>query len=221
MKKFFQKQREIIILLVYGGVIAALVYLVIIPIMSRIDETRNQIQEDVIKQDSYRSKISELPKIQQQYSILESNEDLAGVLLADNEAVTLIESLEKLAADSNNTISITTDESSQKAASAARGKAVADNALIESLPSKEYLKLKITLVGDYNSIVNFVYNLERFEYYSDITGMQIGKDDQVDDSSQQGTSNPFGGSDGKKIEVDADKGPLKASLDVVFYTKKQ
>lgn len=226
MKNFFQKQREIIALLVWVGIITALVYFVILPLIGRINGINDQIQEESMKQESARKHLGELPKIQQQYAAIQKDEGLADVLLDKNNAVMLFERLEKLAEDSGNKITIAAkDATGQNATPPVRGKAAVDNSLVDSLPSSDYLQLKITLTGDYNSINKFIDALEWFEYYCDIIGIQVGKNDQVADASQQAVnmqaSNPFGVNAEKKIAQPSRQDPLVATLDAVFYTKKQ
>ena len=95
MKKFFQKQREIITIFIYGCFIVVLIYFVVLPLIVRVNDTRDQIQEEHIKQDIKKQQISELPKMEEQYNMLQNNEKSVDVLLDKNDAVGLIERLEK------------------------------------------------------------------------------------------------------------------------------
>ncbi len=45
--------------------------------------------------------------------------------------------------------------------------------VLGSLPSQEYLQMKIELKGDYNSIIKFIDFLENLEYYCDIVAIQM------------------------------------------------
>lgn len=218
MNNFFQKKREIIALSFYVCLIVSLVYFVILPILSSINIIRDQIQENALKQEGARKKLSDLPGIQQQYDIIEKDDELANVLLDKDKAVVLIERLEKLAEDSENKITITVQDASTQNTSTPVKLSPADT-LIAALPSSDYLKLKITLNGDYNSIVKFVDMLEKFEYYGDITAIQIDADNQLDESSGQSILDPFSGNSTKSIAQK--KGGVVASLDIVFYTKKK
>ena len=111
MKKIFQKQREIIIIFAYVGVVLALIYFIILPLLSKIEGVNNQIQEESMKQEIVKQQLGELPKIQQQYNTLQTNEGAIDVLLDKDKAVALIESLEKLAQDSGNKIEISVQNS--------------------------------------------------------------------------------------------------------------
>ena len=149
----------------------------------------------------------------------------------------LIERLEKLAQETNNTIAITIQDAPQQknlpiAPVAAPGTApVSDNALLDSLPSKDYLKLTIMLTGDYNGLFKFISSLESLEYYSDITLINISHlidnadANTVTSSGGSGVLNPF---NPKDVSTSVTPAPAKkignklsASLEVVFYSKKQ
>lgn len=227
MKNFFQKRREIIAICAYFGVVFVIVYFAIMPLMKKIEEKNNEIQEEKINQEIVRRRMEELPGIQKQYQTLQSSDDLSGILLDKNNAIVLIEKLEKLAEQTGNIISIEVQEVAavdpKKAAT--KGKVTNDNILVSELPSTEYLQLKIKLNGKYESILNFIQSLENFEYYGDIIEMQITKDadkiktQPIQQSVEFGVANPFvSNTDNTKIvKVENDK--LNASLSVVFYSR--
>lgn len=230
MRKFFQKQREIITIIVYIGFIAMLIYFVVLPLLSRISGTKDQIQEETIKQEIKQQQISELPKMENQYAILQNNEKLVDVLLDKNDAVALIERLEKLAQDSGNEIVISIQEAiiqkNTPPAKAVQSKTNTDDELVRSLPSTDYLQMKITLTGNYNAIVKFVELLESFEYYCDIVAIQIKQKEEnnkISDIGIKAPVSPFEPNTAKNTEETADsnnENKLEASLDAVFYTKK-
>lgn len=226
MKNFLNKQREVLAVLVYLAIIAGLVYLVILPILNRMGGMNDQIQQEAMKQESVKLHINELPRIQQQYQTLQKDGDLAGVLLDKNKAVILIERLEKLAESTNNKITIAVQDNTAGAQGKkmpAKGAAAPADTLVGSLPSADYLQLKITLTGDYNSVVRFVGLLEKFEYYGDITAVQITKDSSLESqqtpgSGMFGSTNQIAANDPKVVAKQAGGGALTASLDTVFYT---
>ena len=229
MKNFLKKQKEAIVLISYPLLVAALVYFGIMPILNRINNINEQIQEENLQQESAKKHLDELPKIEEQYSELKKSEDLINVLLDNNSAVVLIERLEKLAEDSGNKISIVIQDKdvSKKAVNNSVSLKTAksdEKTLVDSLPDKNYLQMKITLVGNYNEIMSFIYSLERFEYYSDIIGIQLtndnnGKIENKSSSVSVGISNPFSGSSGvQNGEPELKKeGDLSGVVDVVFY----
>lgn len=222
MKNFLNKQREIIALLAYAAVIASLVYLVILPLLDRIRNTNDQIQQEAMKQESMKLHVEQLPKIQNQYETVVNNPDLASALLDRNKAVVLIEKLEKLAENTKNEITITVQENASVKKTSTKVAVSAAEALVADLPSSDYLQIKINLTGSYDSIVEFVARLERFEYYSDIVAIQISKEDEVAASVSNNSNNGMFGQSavgsGEKVPVPSRSDALTASLDTVFYT---
>jgi hypothetical protein len=227
MKNFLQKQKETVTVVIYICVIAGLVYFVIRPLLASINSVHDQIQEEGLKQEIVKQRLNDLPKIQDQYDMLQKNEGSIDILLDENNAVVLIERLETLAQDSGDKINITVqNQPEQKNTQTPAGKkAAVDNSLTNSLPSSDYMQLKITLTGKYNSIVNFIYKLESFEYYCDITAIQI----QPDKTSNTPIAdsgvllNPFnvsGSATAAEKSIKDTAGNIEASLDVVFYTKE-
>jgi len=222
MKNFLNKQREIISLLAYAAIVASLVYLVILPLLVRIEDINNQIQEEAMNQESVRLHIEQLPRIQKQYETVINDVDLTNALLDKEKAVVLIEKLEKMAENTKNEITISVQESAPAKKSSAKVVSPAAETLATGLPSQDYLQIKINLVGSYNSIVEFVARLEKFEYYSDIIAVQINKEDMSKELNRN-TSNV--GMFSKPVLVGSEEiskssanDSLSASLDTVFYT---
>lgn len=234
MNKIFKKQREVFAILVFIGIIFALAYFVIRPLLLRIDNINNQMQEDAARQENRQKQIAELPKIQQQYQTLQNSEDLSSVLLNKQDAVFLIEKLELLAADTKNEITISVQDAkpveAPKATASNKGKAETEKNILNDLPNKNYLQMKITLNGSYSAIINFVKSLEKFEYYADIVSLQINKGENQDSRSNSSVStfdsvNPFSSNEQDVPELTEEntselKKPITASLDTVFYTRE-
>jgi hypothetical protein len=232
MKKFLKNQRELIALAAFLIVVSLLGYFVVKPLFSKIVITKNDIEEVAIKQDIKKQRLNELPRISQQYAEISDQKDKTDILLDKQQAVVLIERLEKLAQETNNKISISIQgdvpqQKNSSASSNARNNPEA-TALIDALPSKDYLKLRISLLGDYNGIFGFINKLENLEYYSDITGININHETQSELSSS-GTGN-FDVSNSFETKSSSAKNNtgknamnggygLAAFLDVVFYSK--
>jgi len=84
------------------------------------------------------------------------------------------------------------------------------------------MQMKITVVGAYNTIVNFIKSLETLEYYSDIINIQI-KQNEAAGNQQSANAGMFSlpGLDAlNNTKISNADGDLAASIDVVFYTKK-
>lgn len=208
----------------YILIVFLLVYFVVFSLIKKIDDVNYQIQEESMKQEIAKQHISELPKIQKQYSELENSLDLTRVLLDENEAVTLIERLEKTAKETENGIEIEVQSQTDQKKAPAKTKAGGEVLLADELPSQDYLQLKIVLDGSYASIVNFIKEIENFEYYCDITEVQINRSEDTSKTRQGAESaNPFsfGAKKEEEKSVRDTNGPISSSLMVVFYKRQK
>jgi len=228
MKNFFQKQREAIVIASFFAIVAILAYFVIFPLLSNINSVEDKIQEEILKQEIVEQQIRDLPKLEEQYSFLLENEKNIDVLLDKNNAVVLIEKLEKLAQESGNKIEISVQEEqaqSAKLQTVQRNSAGLEEkdgktkTIKDKLPSADYMQIKVVLDGNYNSIVNFIKKLESFEYYSDIVGIQIGQNESFDEKAMATDLFSSNDASGDKETENTNKEELEASLDIVFYTK--
>ena len=184
-----------------------------------IEETKDQIQEGNLNQEMLREKLTELPKIKQQYDALEEHRSLEDVLLDKNNPVALIEKLEKIAQESNNKIKISAQNSQPEKKSSNTKSMVAEETLISKLPSTEYLQMQVSLTGFYNNIINFINKLEGTIYYFDIVGIKIRQSEENTNYNRS----PFDQNlpaDSKKTAEEPKEKVLEAILDIVFYTKQ-
>ncbi len=239
MKKFLKTRREIIALALFFGVVGLLGFLVVMPLLAKIAEIKNGIEQGIIKQNIGNQRLTELPKIRQQYEEMNSQQEKIDILLDKQQVVTLIERLEKLAQDTNNIIAISIkDNSQQKVVPAPSGNKTAsttENALLNSLPNKDYLQLTISLTGDYSGLYKFIASLESLEYYSDILSVSIshlvGSDvsgnatNSVVTNGGNGSLNPFNSQVGTSpsvfpVSLKKNGNKLSTSLQVAFYSKK-
>jgi Tfp pilus assembly protein PilO len=229
MKDFIKQRKEIFLLVTFAIVFIGLVYGAIIPLLRKIDDTRNKTQEELLNQEAKRSRLSELPSIKKQFDLLqESNDNVMGILVDRNKAVELIERLEKTAQETKNeiTISIADKQPQQTTKSSQSSSKNNDaNSLLGALPSSEFLRMTLNLNGTYSSVVDFVSKLENMDYYSDIVSFSIKQIEEKKENlpqSNSGAINPFGvAPKTDSVVVNSSKnGKVEASLDVVFYTAK-
>ncbi|HAS00283.1 MAG: hypothetical protein US57_C0002G0023 [Candidatus Moranbacteria bacterium GW2011_GWC2_37_73] len=224
MKNFLHKQREIIAILAYVAVVVGIIYFAIFPLLGRISNINDEIQQEAMKQESVKLHIEQLPKIQKQYEALQASGDLMDVLLNKDKAVVLIERLEKLADSTGNEITIAVQQDTapiKKTQTKTATTAAVEDTLVANLPSTDYLEMKISLNGSYNSIIEFIDLLEKFEYYADIIEIKINKEEANASTANSATVGMFSRSSSvasKQSETPLKKGELAASLGVVFYT---
>ncbi|HPN54653.1 MAG TPA: hypothetical protein PLB52_01845 [Candidatus Moranbacteria bacterium] len=230
MKKIFQKQRELLAVIIYVGFILAIIYFIIMPLLSRINSVQDQIQEEKINQEIKEQSLADLPKMQEQYENLQNNEKMIDVLFDKNNAVELIEKLEKLAQDSGNviTISVQEKEPAKDVSSKARKKTNDTEekkpvSIVENLPSSEYMQIKLELKGGFDTAVNFIHKLENFEYYCDIIGIKMQQaekgDKKISNTESFGSININSVENPEGLLENISSNNVVTTIDVVFYTK--
>ena len=229
MKKFLKNQRELIALAIFLLVLAGIVQFAAFPLLAKITAIKDEIEAGNITQSVKKQRLDELPKMKQQYEQIKDEQKQLDVLLGKEQTMVLIEKLEKIAQDTNNTIAIIIQEDS------AQGKVDPVVAvLVDGLPSKDFLNLKISLTGDYDGVFKFISSLETLQYYCDIIGVNFSH--QVESSSNQtasvlnnsGALDPFNAPSsvgkivvGKTPTVVAKNMPkLSSTLNLVCYLKK-
>ena len=226
MKKILKTQRELIAAILFFVVIGLLIKIVIVPLIDRISGIKTEIEESNIKQALKKQRLDELPKIRQQYSAITDKNGNLDLLLDKDQAVSAIERMEKLAQDTNNEITISISDSDQSKPAAPKGKD-AQISLAESLPSSDYLKFKITLLGNYEGLYKFISSLESLEFYSDIISINIGQPSATGSDSAKTRNgdvlNPFSSVASSPVvntQPQPNTDALSTSLEVAFYTKK-
>jgi hypothetical protein len=228
MNNFLKKYRETIAILVYAALIGSVVYFVVLPLKREITNRRDGLQEEISNKEGKQKKILEIPKIKEQYLTVQSESKDMEVLLKRDDAVILMERLEKLADETGNEIKIGVldNDPNGKIAAAAKSKAKTDKnkepakTIVDQIPTDtDLLEIKISLIGNFNDIVKFVDRLENMEYYSDIIGIEIKKNDtKTTVESPLAVPDPFAAKQTEQKAADPNK--LIGELDTVFYLKK-
>jgi hypothetical protein len=228
MNNFLKKYREAIAILVYAALIGSVVYFVVAPLKREITNRRDGLQEEISNKEGKQKKILEIPKIKEQFLTVQSESKDMEVLLKRDDAVILMERLEKLADETGNEIKIGVldNDSNGKIAAAAKSKAKTDKnkepakTIVDQIPTDtDLLEIKISLIGNFNDIVKFIERLENMEYYSDIIGIEIKKNDTKNTvESPLAVPDPFATKQTEQKVADPNK--LIGELDTVFYLKK-
>jgi len=126
----------------------------------------------------------------------------------DDEKVRLFSFLEKLAKDTGNN-SITLSVKSADPAKAKKGEVKKDISNITPATS-DFMNIEITLVGNYDDLVEFVTRLENMQYFSDILSLHTIK---TDSDISRVNINENGEPESKIKRNDL----LKTTMNVVFY----
>ena len=231
MKKILKNQREVVAFLVFLLILGGLVRFALFPLLERITSIKDEMEAGSITQSVKKQRLNELPKMKQQYEEIKDQQKQLEILFSKDQAIVLIEKLEKVAQEANDKITISIQEDSTQAVQPQPNKGKVDpmaTILVDSLPSKDYLSLKISLIGEYAGIFKFINSLETLQYYCDITGINFSHLTDSDLATMEngagnsGILNPFSSQVqvGKKTIAVKNNPKLTASLDVVYYLKK-
>lgn len=228
MKKFWKKHRITVAPALYVLIMGALFYFVIKPLLNRIDSSADKIQEIIINQENKEKRLGELPKLKEQFGLVEKKEGELIPLLLEDKAVGLIEKLEKIAEDSGNKITIEMQDNKMKGAAGKKTESVKKEAgkddLRSDLPSSDYLEMKIKLSGNYNNFVKFVEKIEAVEFYSDIVSINIVPGGDLFSNHSTGNSIfTSANTDQTKKEPEKENNKearLDSIIDIMFYLEK-
>ncbi len=231
MKKFWKKYKIIVAITLYVVIIGALFYFVIQPFLNKISLSAGKIQEIIINQENKEKRLGELPKLKEQFGLVEKREGELFPLLTEDKAVELVEKIEKIAEDSGNKITLEmrdnkVKDAASKKTESAKKKAGEDD-LRSDLPSSDYLEVKIKLSGDYNELIKFIEKIEAIEYHCDIISISIiPAADAFLNQSASNAASVFSSIDSDQAESQPEQKniareiELNSIVDLVFYLEK-
>jgi hypothetical protein len=190
MRNFFKKYNFVITLLFMISIMGGTFWWGVVPMYQKIINLRDDIQKEVARKENQERQIKRLPEIKSQYDKVLSDEGYFDILLTENRMVALIQTIEALATQTGTEIAIqsnaakfedsvkkkSTDKSSEKSDDAAGDettKETAKKTLINSLPYPDYLRLTLTVKGDYTEIVAFLHELETLPVALDVLGVEV------------------------------------------------
>lgn len=218
MKDFFKKNKIQLAIYIYLIIIGMILFFIARPIILKINEKNNRIQENIADQESRKDRISNLPAVRNQIEMVNNQEDKTELLLNDENTVNLIEKLEKISEETGNNIKIelSQENSSSQKANSSKKNSEKKEVITDNLPSDTYIKMNISLKGRYENFLAFLRKLENSDYYSDVISFNITNYQK----SLTSSSNPF-----KEVSNGADdvvnNDVVLTSLGVVFYLEKK
>lgn len=222
MKYFWKKYKTCLVLSIYLFSMGAIFFFAGRPMILKIEEKNNKIQEKITDQENKKEKLSNLPAIRKQFEMINDQEDKTGLSLAGENVVDLVEKVEKISEETDNKIEIELFEDKEDAKSADKQKKTAkkeEKRLTESLPGENYIRMKISLIGEYDGFINFLRKLENMEYYSDVVSfkLSVAKEDIFSK-----TDNPFEDDISGESRIVVEEGKMISSeIEAFFYTEKK
>lgn len=250
MSAFFRQYKIFIVAAVIFLAMLLTAWFFIRPLYLKVFALRDAVQEEIERQANQQRQIKRLPDLKSQYERVTAEEHFFDILLTESKVVGFIRTLEALATETNVEVKIQSNET--KLEEVTKKKSGKDTAtedgggseteeekkpktLASFIPYSDYLRLTLTVTGDYSDLVAFVSRLETLPVALDIFGIEI-RQPLRDDNSREGdvrAVNPFAaeGADTNKDQAASDKVPeeltkplspkLEAVIDLVVYVDKK
>ncbi len=221
MKILWNKYKELIAIITYVIILAALFYFVIKPFAESVNSKIEKVQEKTVNQERQMKKLNELAELKEQFEMIQREKENIQVLISPNNLVALIEEIEKVAEETNNKIIISAEEKKKTKKSKDSKNDEKKEDLIANLPSDKYLKMNILLSGSYNSIIDFIRKVENIKYWSDIVSINISNK-ELGFANRRSGSSPFISSRGESDDEEKffEPGDISSILGIVFYLKE-
>ncbi len=256
MKNFFKKYSFVITLLLIITLMGVTFWFGIVAMYQKAVSLRDDIQKEIAHKENRERQIKRLPEIKSQYETVLSEEGHFNILLTEDRMVGLIQTMESLAEKTGTEVAIQSNsakfEDQTKKKTATKSEDASDDAeakkdnsqddtkktLASSLPYPNYLRLTLTVKGDYTEIVNFLHSLETLPVALDVLGVEVKQPIRTDDLGQgdvrsvtpfqssgdlvaptdQGQTNgDQANKDGEKVPSEIAK-PISPQLEAVFDT---
>jgi hypothetical protein len=185
------------------------------PILASIVTKLDDIQKLDALREHRAKQLQQLPELEAQHALIESEEEKLQLVLSKERLVEFIERLERLAQENGVVIAITSLDNafleskvtlSEKKPSKPVVTAVTDDedtpaarrdkktpGILSELPLRRYLHLTVTVTGSYADIVRFLYRYETLPYALDVIGINMKAHPEEGDrpAPGSGTLDPF------------------------------
>lgn len=220
----------------------------ILPMYERIQGLRDDIQKQYATRENRNRQIAQLPELRVRYDRIVADEGRLDILLTEPRVVDFVRTIEELARATGVEIKIEANDaplsaSKKKAAVKKEGpaeEAAAEKqesqeakALTDALPYKDYLRLRIILIGEYPAIAAFLGKLETLPIALDVISLDISEQEEELGSAKAAParpspfvlvegSEPAAPAEGEALPSEQPKlpGNLEAVLDTLVYVDK-
>jgi hypothetical protein len=252
MKNFLKQYRLILIAFVIFIAMLLVFWFAVRPMYFKILSLRDAIEQENARQENQQKQIKRLPELKNQYERVVSEERYFDILLTEDKVVGFIRILEGLAGETGVVVKIQSNETKleevkkksskdKDAEEEGEGTEKKEKLLSDYLPYPEYLRLTLTVEGDYSALVAFLSRLETLPVALDVMGIEV-KQPLRDDNSRDGdvrAVNPFAtestktpsettpdNGDGTTDEVPSEltkplSPRLEAVIDLIVYVDKK
>lgn len=212
-------------------------------LLKTILERMDNIQKLSVTREYREKQLERLPELEKQHEQIQSRGGELDIILDKDHLVNFIEELESLASSNDVAITIESrdnafleskvtvnekkegkqvaEDKGDDAPVAPKKGAVKETGILNELPLKKYLKLTITLVGEYKNIVQYMHQLERMPFALDVVGVNLKEHPEEGDLivTGSGTLSPFDAPSPVAPAPVAAITKLEGVFEVVVYTK--
>ncbi len=219
------------------------------PFLSTIQEKMDDIQKLSVTHEHREKQLERLPDLEAQHALISEHENRLGIILTKDRIVEFIQEIEELAQEENVAVEIEsrdnafleskvtvaekkdttaksvatpTDKAEAAAEPAKKAPTSKETGIVTELPIKKYLKLTITVTGEYGDAVRFLHRLETLPYALDIIGLNIKQRAEDADliATESAAFNPFAGEATDEVLPTISKvNVLEAVFETVVYMK--
>jgi hypothetical protein len=224
MKNFWKKHKVQIVLTGYGLFLGIFIYGGIFTMVKSIRQGADEIQKKIIDNEIDNKNLAGIPQLIGDYEIFSAQENNLNVILEKEKEIQFIQSLENLAKETGNEISLKliAEEMSQDKQEKTAVKGKKDEEIKNALPYKNYVMIQLELRGGYQELLSFLKKLENMEYYANVVAFDLKKEEN---RIEEASGNPFVSSgSGMASEennkaADQKKEILKSLIDLVVYIR--
>ena len=226
--KFFIKYKIYIIIGTLFVVWASFVFFIIIPSVKLLKSNFDAVQMKLLDQKVSNEKIDKISNLKEDFTKVEAEKNNLEVIFSKNNIVELAKELETIAQQTGNTITISVDEDNKalvEVGKARAGEKPEENKFLTSLPTKNYLTIKLKLSGNYNSLIEFIDKLNSLKYYNSVASFKLMaekvviENENVNDKPGGGISVMNGNMDTTNLsDLEKEKLVLSSDLNVIFYS---
>lgn len=221
MKKIWEKNKIIIIILGYFAIAGSLIYFVFIPKIADIKAAANEIQEKIIDQEMDDSRLSKLSDMKKDQTDYDSNLDSMKVILEPDQELTLIKSIESIASQSGCIIMLNIGEKTDsieinKIKRSGSKKGDGEKGIMDKISYNSFFPIQINLKGNYNKTMDFIRMLENSWIYVNIISIHASPEIILSDK----LSNQNNNQSGQEAQSAEKKKTLSTTINAIVYTQK-
>lgn len=222
-----KKYKLWIVAIAYLAVAGLALVFIVAPLRDRTFKLAENLQRSKVDGEMNQIKIARISETEKQRKYFQEKTSWLDGFLDYNEEMDFIKKLEALSEETGNKIALKIEEPLLKTEKKVTGKTSEeedDNKkkedIISTLPYPKYIILRISLQGNYDGLFQFIQKLENFDYYVNITSLQLQRG-IADKEESTVLFDPFVANSEETEAVEKkDTLTLKSEISAVVYTRK-